>query len=96
VPGNAPAIELPDGHPVSSADLEAVARLDPGLIRLVTRATMCLDDDRRIATLEVAARVRELMAAGSVGAAPAGPATMEPLGGLHVRANLVRALAPYN
>jgi 2-polyprenyl-6-methoxyphenol hydroxylase-like FAD-dependent oxidoreductase len=91
VPGNAPAIELPEGHPVSSGELEAVARLDPDLIRLVTRATMCLDDDRRIGSPEVAARVRELTP--SVPEAAPAP---EALDGLHVRANLVGVLAAFS
>jgi hypothetical protein len=95
VPGNAPGIELPDGHPVSSADLERVAGLDPDLIRLVTRATMLLDDDRRIASAAVVSRVRALAAESPVEPA-AVPAPHRPLEGLHARENLVRLLAAYN
>jgi hypothetical protein len=93
VPGNAPAIELPEGHPVSSAELEAVARLDPDLIRLVTRATMCLDDDRRIASPEVAARVRELTPSVPAAAPTPSPETLD---GLHARENLVGVLAAFS
>jgi hypothetical protein len=60
-PRNAPSVELPQDHPVTSDEVEQAAGTDPDLFRLVFRATMLLDDQRRIAAPEVAVRVRRIL-----------------------------------
>lgn len=91
VPANAPRIELPADHPITCAELERAGALDPDLFRLVLRATMMMDDDRRVASPEVAARVRTLL----MEAPPAEVAPPEPTDGLYDRATLVGALAGF-
>ncbi|WP_157508727.1 FAD-dependent oxidoreductase [Luteipulveratus halotolerans] len=88
VPPNAPDLELPHGHPVSADEVERAARLDPDLFRVVLRASMVLDDERRIASPEVVERVRRI---GAPAAAPAPPPTRR----LDDRAELVGLLADY-
>jgi 2-polyprenyl-6-methoxyphenol hydroxylase-like FAD-dependent oxidoreductase len=61
VPANAPSVELPTDHPVSADDVERAAGQDPEVVRALMRATMLLDDERRIASPEVAARVRAVL-----------------------------------
>lgn len=63
VPRNAPVAELPEGHPVCSADIERAAGSDPDLFRVLLRATMLLDDERNIASPAVARDVRRVLAA---------------------------------
>jgi 2-polyprenyl-6-methoxyphenol hydroxylase-like FAD-dependent oxidoreductase len=61
VPGNAPSVELPAGHPVTAEELERAAGHDPQVVRALRRATLLIDDDRRIASPEIAARVRAVL-----------------------------------
>ncbi len=91
VPLNAPAVELPDDHPFTAADLDRAASVDPDLIRVLLRATMLMDDDRQVASTPVAERVASVLA----GAPREGEARAEPTGGLHDRVTLVAALAAF-
>jgi 2-polyprenyl-6-methoxyphenol hydroxylase-like FAD-dependent oxidoreductase len=52
-PPTAPSVELPDGHPVTSRQIEAAAQTDPDLFRAFVRALSLLDDDRMIASPQV-------------------------------------------
>lgn len=58
---NAPAVELPDGHPVTSAEIERVRAGDPGLFRDFLRALNLLDDERRIVSPANAQKVATLL-----------------------------------
>lgn len=91
VPANAPRVEVPHGHPVSAEEIDRAASLDPDLFRIVMRATLLMDDERLVASPEVAHRVREILDT----APPPGPPRPEPTGGLHDRETLVSVLAPY-
>jgi hypothetical protein len=92
VPGNAPSVELPADHPFDSGDLDRAAGSDPDLLRVLLRTTMLLDDDRRVASAEVAEQVRR-----ALGSAPAsvGGASPPRSGGLHDRAVVEELLAAY-
>lgn len=61
VPGTAPRVELPDRHPVSSAQIERAARSDPDVLRTLLRAVHVLDDDRAVASATVADKVRRVL-----------------------------------
>lgn len=91
-PGNAPAVELPEGHPISSAELEHAAERDPEVFRVLIRAFMLLDDERAVASPEVVDRVRRVLADAPASPSPNGTAQF---GGLHDRAELERLLAPF-
>lgn len=91
VPANAPAVELPDGHPITATDVDRAAATDPELMRLLLRASMLLDDTRVIASAEVVDRVREALVTAPSPAVTAPPAA----GGLHDRAKLNAVLAPW-
>ncbi len=91
VPGNAPSVELPDGHPVTSDEIERVFEHDPDLFRGLIRAANLVDDDRNIASAEVVEKVRRLLPD-----APPPPAPEPRTGGLHERENLLRLLAPFS
>lgn len=78
VPANAPAVELPEGHAVTSEEIEAAAGADPDLFRTFVRPTMLMDDRRDVALAEVATRTRELLAAGA-GSTSSPPAAARPL-----------------
>ena len=90
VPANAPGVELPDGHPVTAAELDRAAGMDPDLFRYLIRAAMLMDDERAIASRWVADRTRELLRDAAAEEEPA-PAT----DGLHDRATLAGLLAAY-
>ncbi len=92
LPLQAPQVLLPDGHPISPADLEHAASYDPALLRVLRRAVMLLDDERHVASDEVAARVREVLAEHPREDAAGSPL---PSGGLHERAEVERLLAAY-
>ncbi|HVX44070.1 MAG TPA: hypothetical protein VHC49_09285 [Mycobacteriales bacterium] len=62
VPGNAPRVLLPEGHPVSSTQVEQAATADPDLLRLLLRAHHVLDDERQIASPDTADSVRRVLA----------------------------------
>ncbi|KQY51668.1 MULTISPECIES: FAD-dependent oxidoreductase [unclassified Nocardioides] len=91
IPRNAPGIELPEGHPVTSEDLDRAADADPDLLRATFRATMLLDDERVIASERVAARTRAVLDA--LPPSPGRPSP--PTDGLHDRSVLEAVLAPY-
>lgn len=91
LPNNAPALELPAGHPISCADLEQAADHDPDLFRVLLRGSVMLDDDGYTASDEVAAWVRRVLAH-----APPAPTRPVPAsGGLHDRAIVEELLAPF-
>jgi hypothetical protein len=50
-------VELPADHPVASRQLELAARSDPDLFRVLVRALNLLDDERAVASPDVAAAV---------------------------------------
>jgi hypothetical protein len=89
-PPTAPSVELPDGHPVSSRQIEAAAFTDPDLFRRFVRAVSLLDDDRVIASPQVTATVQH--------AVPEEPPRQDSsdTGGLHDRENLMRVLEPFS
>lgn len=91
MPANAPALEVPAGHPCTADELERAAGLDPDLFRVFLRATVLLDDERRVLGPEVATRVRELLD----GAGPAQPRRPRPIDGLHDRETVTRILAAW-
>lgn len=62
VPGNAPRVELPAAHPVTSEQVEQAAKLHPGVLRALLRAHHVLDDTREIASAEVTEEVRAVLA----------------------------------
>lgn len=86
-PAKAPGIELPARHPVSSDEIDQAANLDPDLFRIALRAGMMLDDHRVIASDEVAADVRRVLAAVPAETSAAVPQPV-PTDGLHDRATL--------
>lgn len=91
LPANAPAVELPEGHPISSEDIERVVDRDPDLFRTFARAMNVLDDDRQIASPAVVEKVRALL--------PDAPPQAEPevrTGGLHERERMLEVLAPFS
>lgn len=90
VPPNAPWVELPDGHTVDAMQLDRAAGQDPDIFRWVLRASMLLDDDRMIASPEVAERTLRVLAGAS-----APEPEQAPQGGLHGRQTLTALLAPY-
>lgn len=90
VPSNAPPLEMPEGHPITAAELEQAAGLDPDLFRVFLRATVLLDDAREVLAPEVVTRVRQLLAR----AQPA-PDRARPTVGLHDRETLTRMLAAW-
>jgi len=92
VPGNAPGIELPEGHPVSPEQFERAAGRDPDLFRLQMRAVMLLDDERVVAAPETTERVRRVLAALPE---PEPSPTPPSEGVLHDRAALDALLAPH-
>ena len=62
-PGTAPDVELPADHPITSEELARASGADLGLFRALVRALHMMDDERRVASTEVAARVRQVLAA---------------------------------
>jgi len=91
IPSNAPQFELPEGHPISQADLERAADHDPDLFRVLLRATVMLDDDRHVASPEVAARVRDVLET----APDPAPPRVRPTDGLHDRNTVERLLSAF-
>ena len=91
VPRNAPAAELPEGHPVSSAEIERSAGSDADLFRVLLRATMLLDDERHIASSSVVHDVRRVLAAEGTPEPP----RPRPTDGLNDRAVVAETLAAY-
>lgn len=98
-PGNAPAVELPEGHPVSSSDIERVAMRDPDLFRTFLRALNMLDDEREIASEATTAKVRRLLDAGDPPApgatGPSGPSVQAGSRDLDDRDFVESLLAPF-
>ncbi len=92
VPPNAPRVELPDGHPVSSTQIEQAAMSDPDLFRHYMRAFHMIDDERAIASPAVAGTVRRLLAEMPAPRPRASAAGSEKL---HDREALESLLAPY-
>ncbi len=92
VPSNVPDVELPDGHPITPQELERAADLDPELFRVVTRASVMLDDERHVESAEVSARVREVLQAADEPASARAPADPRDLDD---RGFLERLLAAY-
>ena len=91
IPPNAPQFELPEGHPVSQADVERAAGDDPDVFRVMLRAMVMLDDDWHVASPGSTARVRQ----GLETAPPADPPRVRPTDGLHDRGTVERLLAAY-
>ncbi len=98
VPSNAPDIELPDGHPISAHDLERAAGLDPDLFRIATRAAVMLDDERRVESHDVAARVQAVLAAHPTSRArmPTDEPPRAAASKLHDRAYVTEVLAAWS
>ena len=94
-PANAPAVKLPDGHPVTSAQIEQASASDPDLFRLFLRALYLLDDDRVIASPAVADRVLRRLAEDPDSAAKAPISPVRPWNGSVDRQMLESLLAPY-
>jgi hypothetical protein len=90
-PATAPAVELPAGHPVTSRQLELAARSDPNLFRLFMRALNLLDDERVVASPDVADVVRRTVP-DVPPAPPAAPATEA----RQDRAAWLRVLEPFS
>ena len=98
VASNAPDIELPDDHPITAAELERAAGLDPDLFRVATRAAVMLDDDRHVASLEVAERVQGVLAAADPSSTARMPNDAPPRAAaspLHDRRHLEELLAAF-
>lgn len=90
-PANAPAVEVPNGHPVTSEQIERAAMADPDLFRVFLRAMNLLDDDRLIASPEVTSKVQRLAQD-----LPPSPERTRPTGGLRDREALLRVLQPFS
>lgn len=91
VPTNAPAVHLPDDHPITSFDLERAADRDPDLFRILLRASVMLDDERRVESPDIAEWVTRVLA----DTPPPDPERPPRTDGLHDRGHLERLLAAY-
>lgn len=70
-PAAAPDVLLPEGHPVSSAEIAEAAFLDADLFRVFIRALHMMDDDREIGSAATVERVRQVLTGRGVPTAPA-------------------------